>query len=230
RLIEPAVRAEPLEPLAVKGRVAAVRAWRLLELRAGDLSQMRPPSTPFVGRQPELAALERELAQAVAEQGCRLCTIVGAPGVGKSRLVRQLVDRLGDDATVVVGRCLSYGEGITYRPLAEIVSGLGGGPPREGIRKVLGGAEHAELVAERILGAIGLAEPGGREETFWAVRRLLEVAARELPLVAVFEDVHWAEPTLLDLLEYVAGFSSGAPILLLCLARPELLETRPAWT
>src|ERR671937_387278 len=230
RLIDPAVRAEPLEPLSVRGRVAAVRAWRLLELQAGDLSQIRPPSTPFVDREPELDALERELERAVAEQGCRVCTIVGAPGVGKSRLVRQLVDKLGDDAIVVVGRCLSYGEGITYRPLAEIVRGLGGGPPRECIRKVLGSAPHAELVSERVLGAIGLAEPGGREETFWAVRRLLETAARELPLVAVFEDVHWAEPTLLDLLEYVARFSSGAPILLLCLARPELLESRPGWT
>jgi predicted ATPase/DNA-binding SARP family transcriptional activator len=229
RLIEPAVRAEPLEPFAVKGRVALVRAWRLLELRAGDLSQMRPPSTPFVGRKPELAALEGELTWAVAEQGCRLCTIVGAPGVGKSRVVRQLVDKLGDDATVVVGRCLSYGEGITYWPLAEIVRGLGGAPPREAIRKVLGDAEHAELVTERILGAIGLAEPGGREETFWAVRRLLETAARKLPLVAVFEDVHWAEATLLDLLEYMAGFSSGVPILFVCLARPDLLETRPSW-
>jgi len=230
RLVDPAARTEPLEPLEVKGRVGPVRAWRLLELQAGDLSQIRPPTTPFVGRRPELAALERELARAVAEQGCRLCTIVGSPGVGKSRLVRRLVDKLGDEAVVVVGRCLSYGEGITYRPLAEIVRGLGGGPPRERIRKVLGSAPHAELVSERVLGAIGLAEPGGREETFWAVRRLLETAAGELPLVAVFEDVHWAEPTLLDLLEYVAGFSSGAPILLLCLARPELLETRPSWT
>jgi class 3 adenylate cyclase/predicted ATPase len=231
RLIEPAVRAEPLEPLGVKGRVAAVRAWRLVEIQAVDHpSQMRPPRTPFVGRKPELAALERELERATSEQACRLCTLVGAPGVGKSRLVRQLVDKLGDEAVVVVGRCLSYGEGITYRPLAEIVRGLGGGPPRECIQNVLGDAEHAELVSELVLGAIGLAEPGGREETFWAVRRLLETAARKLPLVAVFEDVHWAEPTLLDLLEYVAGFSSGAPILLLCLARPELLETRPAWT
>src|ERR671931_189963 len=229
RLIEPAVRAEPPEPLAGKGRVAVVRAWRLVELKAGDLSQIRPPSTPFVGRKPQLDALEQQFARAISEEGCRLCTIVGAPGVGKSRLVRQLVDKLGDDATVVVGRCLSYREGITYRPLAGLVRGLGGGPPREGIRKVLRGAEHAELVSERVLGAIGLAEPGGREETFWAVRRLLETAARELPLVAVFEDVHWAEPTLLDLLEYVAGFSSGVPILLLCLARPDLLETRPHW-
>src|ERR671937_1547921 len=146
RLIEPAVRAEPLEPLAVKGRVAAVRAWRLLELQAGDLSQIRPPSTPFVGRRRELAALERELARAVAEEGCRLCTIVGAPGVGKSRLVRQLVDKLGDNAIVVVGRCLSYGEGITYRPLAEIVRGLdGGGEPRGCIRALLAGADDAGL-------------------------------------------------------------------------------------
>src|SRR5919205_48126 len=229
RLVEQAVRVEALEPLVLKGRSAPVRAGRLLELHAGDLSQIRAPTTPFVGRERELAALERELARAGSERACRLCTIVGSPGVGKSRLVRQLAGALGEEASWVVGRCLSYGEGITYRPLAEIVRGLGGGEPRECIREVLEGTEHAELVAERVLGAIGLAEPGGREETFWAVRRLLESAARKRPLVAVFEDVHWAEPTLLDMLEYVAGFSSGAPILLLCLARPELLETRPGW-
>ena len=229
RLVEQAVDVEALEPLAVKGRTTPVRAWRLLQLHAGDLSQLRPPSTPFVGRDRELATLDGELERAVSERGCRLCTIVGAPGVGKSRLVRQLVAELDEDATCVVGRCLSYGEGITYRPLAELVRGLGGAEPRECIRALLEGADQSELVAERVLGAIGLGTPGGREETFWAVRRLLEIAARKRPLVAVFEDVHWAEPTLLDLLEYVAGFSSGAPILLLCLARPELLEARPGW-
>jgi class 3 adenylate cyclase/predicted ATPase len=229
RLVEQAVRVDALAPLVLKGRSAPVRAWRLLELHGGDLSQIRAPTTPFVGRERELAVLERELARTASERACRLCTLVGSPGVGKSRLVRQLAIALGDEATWVVGRCLSYGEGITYRPLAEIVRGLGGGEPRECVRELLAGTEHAELVGERVLGAIGLAEPGGREETFWAVRRLLEAAAQRRPLVAVFEDVHWAEPTLLDMLEYVGGFSSGAPILLLCLARPELLEARPGW-
>ena len=229
RLVATAVRAEELGPLTVKGRTAPVRAWRLLELGPEELALVRPATTPFVGRRQELAALEREFSRAASEHACRLCTVLGPPGIGKSRLVRELAGALGTDATVIVGRCLSYGQGITYRPLAEIVRLVGEDEPRERIAELLHGDEHADLVAERVLGAIGLGEPGGREETFWAVRRLLEATARDRPLLAVFEDVHWAEPTLLDLLDYVAGFSSGQPILLLCLARPELLETHPAW-
>ena len=230
RLVATAVRAEALGPLTVKGRTAPVRAWRLLELGPEELALVRPATTPFVGRRTELAALEREFERAASEHACRLCTVLGQPGIGKSRLVRELANALGSDATVVVGRCVSYGQGITYRPLAEIVRRVGADEPRENITALLHGDEHADLVVERVLGAIGLGEPGGREETFWAVRRLLEATARDRPLVAVFEDVHWAEPTLLDLLDYVVGFSSGRPILLLCLARPELLEARrPDW-
>jgi len=229
RLVEHAVRAEALEPLNVKGRKAAVRAWRLLELRREEPGLLQPPKAPFVGRSSELSSLEQELQRAISERACRLCTVVGAPGIGKSRLIREFVVELGQLATVAVGRCLFYGEGVTYRPLAEIVRGLCGGEPRELIGELVQANEHKDLVAERVLGAIGLAEPGGREETFWAVRQLFETAAPERPLIAVFEDLHWAEPTLLDLLEYVASFSSGAPILLTGLARPELLETHPGW-
>ena len=229
RLVATAVRAEELGPLTVKGRTAPVRAWRLLELGPDELALVRPATTPFVGRRRELAMLEREFAEAGSARACRLCTVLGPPGIGKSRLARELVETLGNDATVIVGRCLSYGQGITYRPLAEIVRRFGGDQPRERIGALLHGDEDADLVTERVLGAIGLGEPGGREETFWAVRRVLEAAARDRPLVAVVEDVHWAEPTLLDLLDYVAGFSSGQPILLLCLARPELLEAHPDW-
>jgi predicted ATPase len=226
--VERAVRVEALEPLALEGRAEGVPAWRLLELHPDELALLRPPTTSFVGREPELDALERDLARTASTRSCRLCTVVGAPGIGKSRLVRELVRGRGAAATAAVGRCLSYGEGITYRPLAEIVRALAGGTP-ERVGELLRGHEQADLVAERVLGAIGLGEAGGREETFWAVRRLFEAAARERPLIAVFEDVHWAQPTLLELLEYLVGFSSGAPILLVCLARPDLLETRPAW-
>ena len=229
RLVERFVRAEKLEPLAVKGRMAAVQAWRLVELHAERRPLLEPVTTPFVGRVRELTALQAEVERAASDRACRLCTVVGAPGAGKSRLVRQLVDELSPDATVVVGRCLSYGEGITYRPLVEIVRDLVGDDPRERLAELLKGDGHGELIAERVLGAIGLAEPGGREETFWAIRRLIELVGRDRPLLAVFEDVHWAEPTLLDLLEYLAAFSSGAPIVLLCLARPEFLEQWPGW-
>jgi predicted ATPase/DNA-binding SARP family transcriptional activator len=228
RLVEHAVSVEGLEPLVVEDRTEPVRAWRLLELDA-ELVPLRPATSPFVDRERELAELTRELDRAVDHRACRLCTVLGAPGIGKSRVVRELLDDLSASAAVAVGRCLSYGERITYRPLAEIVRGLGGGEPKERIGDLLQGVEGAELVAERVLGAIGQAEPGPREETFWAVRRLFEAVARRRPLVLVVEDVHWAQPTLLDLLEYLVGFSSGAPILLICLARPELFEARPGW-
>ena len=185
--------------------------------------------TPFVGRRQELAALAAELERSRDERICRLVTVVGPPGIGKSRLVDEFTGALDEDATVVVGRCLSYGEGITYRPLAEIVRQLGP-DPAVSIAEVLAGDAHAEPVARLVLGAVGTAEnAGGAEDTFWAFRRLFEALARERPLVAVFEDLHWAEPALLDLLESAAGFSSGAPVVLLCLARPELLEKRPEW-
>jgi tetratricopeptide (TPR) repeat protein len=126
----------------------------------------------------------------------------------------------------VVGRCLSYGEGLTYRPLADIVRQLGGSDPRQRLEELLGD----EPIARLVLGAIGMSEGAAQvEEIFWAVRRLLERVAAERPLVVVVEDVHWAEPTLLDLLEYLVAFSSGHPILLVCNTRPEFLQTRPAW-
>jgi tetratricopeptide (TPR) repeat protein len=187
---------------------------------------------PFVGRVEELAALERELVRAADERSCRLCTVVGEPGIGKSRLVGELIAAAEERARVVVGRCLSYGEGITYWPLAEIVRQVAGTEPEVRLRELLAADEEAGLVAERITGAVG--EPPAAtappEETFWAFRRLFEALAATQPLIVVVDDAHWAEPTLLDLLEYVSGFSAAAPILLLCVARPDLFEARPSWS
>ena len=154
------------------------------------------------------------------------------PGHGRGRRgPRQVAPRArvrGRDrrrATVVVGRCLPYGDGLAYRPLAEMVRQLGGD-----VAALLEGDDRAGSVARLVSGAVGASdEPATVEETSWAIRRLFEGVARERPLVAVVEDVHWAPPTLLDLLEYLVAFSGGAPILLLCLARPELLDERPSW-
>ncbi len=161
------------------------------------------------------------------ERACKAVTVIGPAGIGKSRVVEELVAEVGDAATVAVGRCLSYGEGVTYRTLAEIVGQLGGGDPRRRVEELL---EGEEPIARLVLGAIGLSEGAAQpEETHWAVRRLLERVAAERPLLLVVDDVHWAEPTLLDLLEYLVAFSSGHPILLACLARPDFVQTRPAW-
>jgi len=228
RLVERHVRAKPLGPLEVKGRSAKVLAWRLLELVAEE----RPvrPATPFVGRESELARLRDALSQTRDDRHCRLCTIVGPAGIGKTRLARELLTEVGDSATVAVGRCLSYGEAITYHALIEIVKKLAGQEPDRRIPELIEDSTEAELVARRLRATIGLSdEPAPPEETFWAVRRLFEAVARDRPLVAVVEDVHWAEPMLVDLLEYLVSFCAAAPIFLLCLARPELLETRSSW-
>ncbi len=199
---------------------------RLLDLQAEQPGLLRAASTPFVGRARELDELHAAFARVRDEGACRIVTVAGAPGIGKSRLAGEFLGAIGDAATVLAGRCLAYGEGTTYRALAEIVRGLGG-DPRERVEELLAGDEPA---VRGILGAIGLSdEPAQVEETAWALRRLLERLARERPLVVAVEDIHWAQPALLDLLDHVVALSSGSPILLVCLTRPELLETRPAW-
>jgi hypothetical protein len=217
-LVRDAVLAEPLER-ALEGRADVVRAWRLRGLRGTGAE--RPPRSPFIGREHELAAVRSAFARARDERACHLITVVGPAGIGKSRLALELAAEL--DATVATGGCPSYGEGMTYRPLAEIVDQLGG---HDRVAALLGDP----TAAEKVLAAVGVSGVQAQtEETFWAVRRLLEAVATERPLVVVLEDLHWAEPTLLDLIDYLAAFSGGHGILLFCVARPELLESRPTW-
>jgi len=226
RLVENAVVLEPRENLTLKGKSEPHAAWNALAVIEGASAYARRLDAPLIGREADLKQLRAAYDDAVTTRSCRLFTVVGPAGIGKSRLSAELCASLRDEATTLTGRCLAYGDGITFWPLVEIVSALGSD---EGVREVLGDVEDAELVATRVLGAVGAnqAAPGG--ETFWAVRRLFEELARDRPLVVLVEDIHWAEPTLLDLLEYVAGWTHDAPVLLLCLARPDLLDTRPGW-
>ena len=153
--------------------------------------------------------------------------------MGKSRLVQEFVAGLGDRAEILRGRCLPYGEGITYFPVVEAIkqaAGLAGLRPArcrrgEGLLG-LEGDEHQELVCRHVSQLMGVAEVAAGEETFWAIRRFFEALARERPLVLVFDDIHWGEPTFLDLVEHIADWSRGSPILLLCMARPDLLDVR----
>src|SRR5262249_20478387 len=228
RLVEGAARGEPLEPLEVKGRTAPVRAWRLLELTPDEAIVTQ--ATPFVGGEREQEELREAFALTRDERTCRLCTIVGPAGIGKTRIAREMAAEASEQATIAVGRCLSYGEGITYHPLIEIVRQLVGDDPGQGVPKLMGVGEEADLVARRMRGLVGLSdETAPAEEPCGAVRKLFEAAATERPLIVGFEDVHLAEPLLLDLIEYLVGFSTGRAVFLLCLTRPDLLEARPSW-
>jgi DNA-binding SARP family transcriptional activator len=228
RLTREATLVEPTAPLPVKGRRQPVPAWRLLELLAGAEPIRRRLETPMLGRENELQVLREAFERAVVGREAVVATIVGAAGIGKSRLARELREHLEDEATVLVGHCLSYGEGITYWPLAEIVRQAAGEPER--VAELLTGEPEAQLVGDRLAAALGGSDLGGsREETFWAARRFLEGIARGRPVVVVVDDLHWAEATFLDLLAHVADFARNAPILLVFLSRPELIGDRPEW-
>jgi class 3 adenylate cyclase/tetratricopeptide (TPR) repeat protein len=232
RLVSDAAIVEPVPDLALKGKAQPVSAWRLLSVLPDVPAFTRPITTPFVGRRGELASLEAAFERATAASRCEHVTVLGPPGIGKSRLLREAIASFGTRARVVVGRCLPYGEGITYWPLVEIVRGIAGHDPRARLAELVAPDENAELVADAVAAAVGASSHQGRsaDEAHWAIRMLLEALARDRPLVVVLEDLHWAQPGFLDLVEYVAGFSRERPILLLCTGRPELLESRPTWT
>ena len=236
-LVRDAVEVEPLEPLELKGKADPVPAFRLVSVRAGALGRKRRGDVPMVGRERELAVLRQSFERAAIDRTAQLFTVFGSAGVGKSRLVREFLEDAEIGATIRRGRCLPYGEGITYWPVVEIVRASAGieeldnaDQARARLDRLVGDWPEAHLIAQRIAQLAGL-EPSGspQEEIFWACRKLLELLARDRPLVAVIEDVHWAEPTLLDLIEHVADLARDVPILMVATARPEMLESRPTW-
>jgi len=208
RLVRESVGADSVDPLPLKGKSAPVPAFRLLDVR-GELE--RSHATRFVGRVPELAALRQAWERTRSEGKCELVTVVGEPGVGKSRLVAEALGSV--EARAVRSRCLPYGEGITYWPVVEVVKQLAALPSEPSaataIRSLLGESEEATSA----------------DQIAWAFRKLLEEQA---PLIVVLDDIQWGEETFLDLVEATA-LLTAAPLLLLCTARPELLDRRPAW-
>jgi class 3 adenylate cyclase/tetratricopeptide (TPR) repeat protein len=226
-LVKDAVSAGPLESFRVKGKSQPVAPFRLDEVEAGVPGFARRLDVEMIGRQNELAFLKAAYEDAVDERRCRLLTVLGPGGIGKSRLAGELRAELGDATTWLTGRCLPYGDGITFWPLNQVLREAGGS---EAAAAVLAESEDREAVSELLRATTGgNGVEAGSEEIFWAVRRFLEGLAGRKPLVVCLEDIHWAEPTFLDLVEYLAGWIAGAPVLLLCLARTDLLENRPSW-
>ena len=233
RLVRDAVTVEQVEPLPLKGKAELVPAYLLLGVSAQDDGYSRRLDLPIVGREAELAALDEAFRAAAEENRCQIVTIFGPAGVGKSRLLKEFLDRVGSDATTLKGRCLSYGEGVTYWPIGEVVraaAGIGADDGLEAARvKLAAMLPGHEDVTQRVGAAIGLIEEAfSAEETFWAIRRALEISASRRPLVVLVDDIHWAERTLLDLLRFVVD-ECHAPVLLLCSSRRELLEEHPEW-
>jgi class 3 adenylate cyclase/tetratricopeptide (TPR) repeat protein len=238
RLVRNAVLVEPVDELDLKGKAEPMKAWRVLGVLTGAPSVARRFDSPLVGRERELTLLQQTFERSANDHASHLLTILGPAGAGKSRLARELLDSVDGQATPLVGRCLPYGEGITFWPVMEIVKRAAGVGPtlaleesKHRIASIVAPDPDAELVAERLSAVLGLDSNGaGTDEIFWSVRKLLEALARERPVVVLFDDVHWGEQTFLDLIEHLADCSRDAPVLIVCLARPELLEERPMWS
>jgi len=234
RLVRDAVTAEPMEPLELKGRSTRVRAYRLTGVGRGEAITRRV-DLPFVGREAELGHLVDAFGRALEDSHCEVVTVLGQAGMGKSRLMEEFVRHVGGRAQVLRGRCLPYGDGITFWPIAEALRQAAGivfedreEEARAKLRSLAGkGREDAAL---RIWSLIGSGSGGySKDELLWSVRYVLDTIARRRPLVVIFEDIHWAEPIFLDLVEHVADTSDGVPLLIVCAARHELLDEYPGF-
>jgi class 3 adenylate cyclase len=237
RLVRDAVEAQNAGPVDLKGKSVPVIAWRLLRVISDLPGVARPFTSPMIGRDSELSLLHEGLAEAAEKRTCRAVTVVAEAGVGKSRLMAEFASSLDETTLMTRGRCLPYGEGITFWPVVEVVRQLAGITTDDGVdgaREKIAAVMTRDLdtasITEHIAAVMDLSEVAYPvQETFWAIRRFLEAAAGTHPLVIAFDDIHWGETTFLDLLEYLWGWSTTAPILILCSARPELLDRRGGW-
>jgi DNA-binding SARP family transcriptional activator len=228
-LVRHAAVLEPAASFTGAGVETPPTAWKVLGLVPGAPPLARRLDVSMVGRAPELSRLRVAYDWTVRERTAHRFTVLGEAGIGKSRLAREFATMVGSDASVLTGHCPAYGDGVTFWPLREVVVEAAGGTGRDALLNLLATADDAESIADQIAAAIGAAATPGRPDAlFPALRRFFEALAWERPVAVIFEDVHWAQPTLLDLVEYLAD-GTPAPVFLLCLARPELLELRGAW-
>ena len=246
RSTESAITFEPLEPVAAKGKAEPIPVWRATHARSRVGQPEAATDTPFVGREHERTLLLETLLRAERESSVQLVTVVGEPGIGKSRLVTELRATLDDRPELITwrhGRCLPYGEGITFWALGEIVKAEAGilesddqhiaaSKLDETVAGLFGDESERAWFASRLAPLVGAGGDGaavGREEAFTAWRRFLEAMAVRRPCVLVVEDLHWADGALLEFLEHLLDWSMPVPLFLLCTARPELFERQSSW-
>lgn len=236
KLLEHVAGVEPTEILLL-GSATPLAAYRLTQSPSEDLRERRRFESPLVARQEELAVLRQAFARSSRERAASLVSVLGPAGVGKTRLVVEFLAQVRDRAVVLNGRCLSYGRDITFWPIAEMVRQAAGiddadrpDEARAKAARLIGGIDDAEFIEEQVASVLGLSgEPPVPGEIFWAIRRFFEAGAGDRPLVLVFDDIQWAETTLLDLIEHLGGTSTDVALLVVCMARPELVEQRPGW-
>src|SRR5438876_665134 len=233
RLTQGRIEAENVGPLELRGFRNPIAAYRALAALDGQI--VGTVSAPFVGREEELELLENIMARTLRDRRPHVFTVYGEPGVGKSRLIREFLAGV-EGTTILSGRALPYGEGVTYWPLAEMVkaaAGITDDDPMETAKQKLIECCGDEAIAELLGLASGVMEAvegeRGQPEIAWAAREFADELADVQPLIMVFEDIHWAEEPLLELIDHLAQWVRERALLIVCLARPELLEIRPTW-
>ncbi len=237
-----AIAYEPVEPVTAKGKTKPIAVWRALGATSA-LGERDLSTTPFVGRDREIGLLDATWERVELEHRPHLITVLGPPGVGKSRLAAEFMERIAScGGRVVRGRCLPYRERSAYGAFASQVKELAGifdsddvdvatGKLRTLVERLVG-KQEAEAVAGHLAILLGFetkTTAPDRDSLFQSVRVFIEAGARDEATAFVFEDIHWADPVLLDLIELLAARLHGLPVLLLTLSRPELLDARPAW-
>ena len=233
RLVRDAVEVEAIEPLSLKGKAEPVPAYRLLGVRSRE-GAARRQDAPMVGREAESALLAASYDDARASLRGRTVTVVGDAGVGKTRLTREFLEAASTNAVVLKGRCLPYGDGITFWPLIEVVREAAEiadeDSPATALSRLMEVVDFDIEVADRVASVVGLSKSTYQVgELFWGIRRFFELAASARPVVVLFDDIHWAEQTFLDLIDHLTEATTNAALLILCTARNELLDHHPTW-
>ncbi len=225
-LVRGAAVLEDLGMLAAKGKPEGIRGWRVVSVDAAADGVVRNLETPLVDRTTELAVLTDLVERAVATRTAQGLTLIGPPGIGKSRLLAELERRAPGGPRVLIGRSVQYGDGATWWPLAVMLRSLGS---EETLRALLRDADDGNEVLDRLRSVVGVGGAGyPNDELFWAVRRLVETLGQARPLVVCLDDAQWAEPAFHDLLDYLHAFLRDVPVAIVRSGRPELAETRPA--